>query len=435
MRELSYVVNIPYGLHARPAAQIAQCCSGVKSTVMLQKEGTGKTADASKVLQILSLGVTQGDVLRVTIEGADEEEAAKCIGSFLSSTFDEKKSAAILKIAFFSMKDYDYTFFNELLKDKGTGGYNCEGKYIHTRLVPETAQLANGCGAVCIFVNDECGRRVLEILHDCGVRLVLLRCAGFNNVDLKAAAELGITVLRVPAYSPYAVAEHAMAILQEANRRLHKAYAKVRENNFGLSGLMGMDLHNKTAGILGTGKIGVCFARICKGYGMNIIAWDAFPNQSLVDEGLLTYVSKEDVFRKADLISIHAPLIMGPNGTWHLIDERAIHMMKDDVMLVNSARGGLIDTEALIGALRRGKFHAVALDVYEGEDPNVFNDRSSEAMSDDVTARLMMFPQVVLTSHQAFFTREAMQAIAITTMENARNFNERLPYGNAEVKA
>ena len=243
MRELSYVVNIPYGLHARPAAQIAQCCSGVKSTVMLQKEGTGKTADASKVLQILSLGVTQGDVLRVTIEGADEEEAAKCIGSFLSSTFDEKKSAAILKIAFFSMKDYDYTFFNELLKDKGTGGYNCEGKYIHTRLVPETAQLANGCGAVCIFVNDECGRRVLEILHDCGVRLVLLRCAGFNNVDLKAAAELGITVLRVPAYSPYAVAEHAMAILQEANRRLHKAYAKVRENNFGLSGLMGMDLH------------------------------------------------------------------------------------------------------------------------------------------------------------------------------------------------
>ena len=333
------------------------------------------------------------------------------------------------------MKDYDYTFFNELLKDKGTGGYNCEGKYIHTRLVPETAQLANGCGAVCIFVNDECGRRVLEILHDCGVRLVLLRCAGFNNVDLKAAAELGITVLRVPAYSPYAVAEHAMAILQEANRRLHKAYAKVRENNFGLSGLMGMDLHNKTAGILGTGKIGVCFARICKGYGMNIIAWDAFPNQSLVDEGLLTYVSKEDVFRKADLISIHAPLIMGPNGTWHLIDERAIHMMKDDVMLVNSARGGLIDTEALISALHRGKFHAVALDVYEGEDPNVFNDRSSEAMSDDVTARLMMFPQVVLTSHQAFFTREAMQAIAITTMENARNFNERLPYGNAEVKA
>ena len=142
MRELSYVVNIPYGLHARPAAQIAQCCSGVKSTVMLQKEGTGKTADASKVLQILSLGVTQGDVLRVTIEGADEEEAAKCIGSFLSSTFDEKKSAAILKIAFFSMKDYDYTFFNELLKDKGTGGYNCEGKYIHTRLVPETAQLS-----------------------------------------------------------------------------------------------------------------------------------------------------------------------------------------------------------------------------------------------------------------------------------------------------
>lgn len=258
-----------------------------------------------------------------------------------------------------------------------------------------------------------------------------MRCAGFNNIDLQAAKECGITILRVPAYSPYAVAEHAMAIVQEANRRLHKAHNKVKDNNFALSGLLGLDLHNKVAGIVGTGKIGVCMARICKGYGMTVLGWDAYPNQALVDEGLLTYVEKEELFAKSDLISLHAPLFP---TTKHIINAESIALMKDTAMLVNTARGPLIDNEALIDALKQGKFHAVALDVYEGEDNNVYTDRSDEAINNDITARLMMFPQVVMTSHQAFFTREALQAIAVVTMENARNFNEGNDYGNAKVK-
>ena len=267
------------------------------------------------------------------------------------------------------------------------------------------------------------------------MHLILLRCAGFNNVDLEAAKECNITVCRVPAYSPYAVAEHAMSILMTANRRLHKAYNKVRENNFALSGLMGVDLHNKAAGIIGTGKIGQCMASICKGYGMTVLGWDAYPNKALEESGLLTYVSKDELFARADLISLHAPLIMGENGTYHLIDETAIGKMKDSVMLVNTARGGLVDTEALIAALKKGKFHAVALDVYEGEDANVYTDHSDDYMDNDVTARLQLFPNVVLTSHQAFFTREALQAIAAVTLENARNYNEGKPLGAAECRA
>ncbi|MBO4918895.1 MAG: hypothetical protein J5365_01925 [Erysipelotrichaceae bacterium] len=198
---------------------------------------------------------------------------------------------------------------------------------------------------------------------------------------------------------------------------------------------MGVDLHNKICGVMGTGKIGECFARIAKGYGMRVIGWDAYPNSKLVEEGLLTYVDKDELLQKADLISLHAPLIMGEGGTYHLIDEEAINKMKDSVMLVNTARGPLIDSDALIRALKKGKFQAVALDVYEGEDENVYTDRSDEALSSSITARLQIFPQLVLTSHQAFFTREAMQAIAVTTMENARNFNEGNDLGNAEVKA
>ena len=226
-----------------------------------------------------------------------------------------------------------------------------------------------------------------------------------------------------------------MSIITTANRRLHKAYNKVKDNNFALSGLLGVDLHNKVAGIVGTGKIGQCMARICKGYGMTVIAWDAFPNQGLVDEGLLTYVEKDELFEKSDLISLHAPLIMGEGGTYHLIDAKAIAKMKDTAMLVNTARGGLIDTEALIEALKRGKFHAVALDVYEGEDENVYTDHSDDYLQHSITGRLLMFPNLVLTSHQAFFTREALQAIAAVTLENARNFNERNPLGMGECKA
>ena len=433
MKEIIYVVNNSLGIHARPAALLAQCCINFKSAVTVAKDDL--KADGDNVLQILALGAKKGDTLKVTIDGEDEEIAEKAINELLHGAFEEKKKVDILKIAFFGTKDYDRTFFSELVKDKGEGTYNSDIKYFTSQLGPETASLAKGYDAVCAFVNDDISRPVVETLHDCGVKLILMRCAGFNNVDLQAAKECGITILRVPAYSPYAVAEHAMAIIQEANRRLHKAYTKVKDNNFALSGLLGLDLHNKVAGIMGTGKIGVCMARICKGYGMTVLGWDAYPNQALVDEGLLTYVSKEELLKKADLVSLHCPLIMGDGGTYHLINDETISLMKDTAMLVNTGRGPLIDPEALIRALKQGKFHAVALDVYEGEDNNVYTDRSDVAITNDITARLQMFPQLVLTSHQAFFTREALQAIAVVTMENARNFNEGNDYGNAEVKA
>jgi D-lactate dehydrogenase len=380
----------------------------------------------------MALGAKRGDVLSFEIEGEDEEEALKGIRSTIDESFEGRKTASVLKIAFFGTKNYDKMFFNELVKDKGQGTYNSEITFLSVSLGPETVALAKGYDAVCVFVNDDVSKPVVQALHQYGIRLILLRCAGFNNVDLEEAKASDITVLRVPAYSPYAVAEHAMAILQEANRRLHKAYNKVRDNNFALRGLMGYDLNNKVAGIVGTGKIGVCMARICKGYGMTVLGWDAYPNRALEEEGLLKYVEKEELFQKADLISLHAPLFP---STYHIIGKESIAMMKDNVMLVNTARGALIDTEALIDALKAGKFHAVALDVYEGEDNNVYTDRSEKAIEDDITARLLAFPQVVMTSHQAFFTREAMQAIAFTTMENAKNFNEGNDYGNAEVKA
>ena len=432
MRELIYVVATAQGLHARPAALLAQCCVELKSTVTVK--ANGKTAEGSNVLQLLSLNAKEGDEVTVRAEGLDEEEAIKKISEILKFRYEGSSRSDTLKIAFFGTKDYDRTFFDGLVREKVEGGYNVDIDYYSVRLTGETAFLAKGHEAVCIFVNDEAPASVINVLGEMGVRLILLRCAGFNNVDLKAAEKHGITVLRVPAYSPFAVAEHAMAILQQANRRLHKAYNKVKDNNFALSGLLGLDLHNKTAGILGTGRIGQCMAQICKGYGMNVIAWDAFPSQALVDNGLLTYVSKEELFRKSDLISLHAPLVMGEGGTYHLLNRKTMGQMKDGAMLVNTSRGPLIDTEALIHYLEQGKFHAVALDVYEGEDDNVYNDRSEEPLVNDVTARLQRFPNLVMTSHQAFFTREALQAIAVTTMENVHNYMEDLDYGAALVK-
>lgn len=432
MKRLRLLVNNPIGIHARPAALIAQACVGFKSSVRIFCNN--REAAGNNVLQILALGAKKGDFITFEIEGEDEELACRSIREIINDDVSEENAVNPLKIAFFGTKDYDRTFFEKLEQDKGPGTYNVEITYLESRLTAETASLAKGSDAICIFVNDDASKEAVEILGQEGVRLILLRCAGFNNVDMETARKYGIKVARVPAYSPYAVAEHAMAIIQEANRRLHKAYNKVRDNNFALSGLLGYDLHNKVCGVMGTGKIGECFARIAKGYGMTVLGWDAYPNQKLVEEGLLTYVTKEELLQKADLISLHAPLIMGDNGTYHLIDAKAIEMMKDSVMLVNTARGGLIDTEALYEALKNGKFHAVGLDVYEGEDENVYNDRSDQALSHSVTARLQMFPQVVLTSHQAFFTREAMQAIAVTVMENAKNFNEGRELGISEVK-
>ena len=431
MKNFECVVENPLGIHARPAALIAQLCVNLKSQVTIRNGEN--TASGNDVLQILALKAKKGDLLEVSVEGPNEEEDVEKVKQLVCTDCVEKNNSSVLKVAFFNTKDYDRIFFSKLANETGPGTFNVEINYLESRLTKETAALAKGHDAICIFVNDEAPKEVIDIFHNEGIRLILLRCAGFNNVDLESCKEYGIKVLRVPAYSPYAVAEHAMAILQEANRRLHRADRKVRENNFALSGLLGVDLHNKICGVMGTGKIGECFARIAKGYGMSIIAWDPYPNQKLVDEGLLSYVDKDELLAKADLISLHVPLIMGENGTYHIIDEEAIAKMKKHVMLVNTARGPLIDTEALIAALKEGKFQAVALDVYEGEDENVYTDRSDEALPHSITARLQMFPQLVLTSHQAFFTREAMQAIAVTTMENARNFNEGKDLGQAEV--
>lgn len=433
MKSLQYTVKTPLGIHARPAAMIAQACTALKSEVVIECDG--EVASGDNVLQILKLHAAKGSVLNITAEGPDEEEAIEKISDVFHGIAAKDKNVDVLKVAFFGTKDYDRMFFSQLARDKGEGTYNVEIKYFKARLTSETVHLAEGFRAVCIFVNDEAPREVVEALSQCGVRLILLRCAGFNNVDLQAAKECGITVLRVPAYSPYAVAEHAMTIIQAANRHIHKAYLKVKENDFALSGLLGVDLHNKVAGIMGTGKIGQCMAKICKGYGMTVLGWDAFPNRKLEEEGLLTYVSKNELLQRADLISLHLPLIMGEGGTYHIINDDTIAMMKDNVMLVNTSRGGLVDAEALIRGLKAQKFHAVALDVYEGEDANVYTNHSDDFLTNDIVARLTMFPNLILTSHQAFFTREAMQAIAAITMENARNFNEHLPYGDAECRA
>ena len=432
MKVINYEVKNPLGIHARPAAILAQACTNFKAAVTI--ECNGESASGNNVLQILALHAAKGSTLKITIDGEDADACADKILEALNEIQPKDKASKVLKIAFFGTKEYDRLFFSELSKDKGEGTYNVDIEYFNSRLTIESVGLSKGFDGVCIFVNDEAPRPVIEKLAENGIKLILLRCAGFNNVDLDACKEHGITVLRVPAYSPYAVAEHAMAIIQDANRRITKGVNKVKDNNFSLNGLLGVDLHNKVAGIMGTGRIGQIMAKICKGYGMTVLGWDAYPNKALEDQGLLTYVTKEELLRKSDLISLHAPLIMGEGGTYHLIDDKEIEMMKNGVMLVNTSRGGLVNVDALIRGLRANKFHAVALDVYEGEDSNVYTDHSDDMMQNSVAARLVTFPNLILTSHQAFFTREALQTIAAVTMENARNFNEGLPYGPAEVK-
>ncbi len=314
-----------------------------------------------------------------------------------------------MKLLFYNTKIYDRHTFDELLPRYPA----IQIDYQDARFDESTAALARGYDAVCIFVNDDANARALEILNGCNVKLLLLRCAGFNQVDLQAAAKYGITVLRVPSYSPEAVAEHAMALALAANRHVHKAYVKVRENDFSLEGLRGRNFYQKTAGIIGTGKIGSAMARICRGFGMNVIAYDMYPNRDL---DFVTYVTLDELLSQSDLISLHCPLL---DSTRHMIDRETIQKMKDGVILVNTSRGGLVKTEDLIEGIRARKFFAVGLDVYEEESRNVYADRSNDIMENSVTARLLSFPNVIITSHQGFFTREALDAIGTTTMENA----------------
>lgn len=319
-----------------------------------------------------------------------------------------------MKIAFFGTKEYDKKIFNQILPE-----YKHEIKFFRPKLSPETAIMAQSYDAVCGFVNDIISKETLQILAHNKVKLLLLRCAGYNNVDLEAAKENQITVLNVPSYSPEAVAEHTMALVLSANRKIHKSYNRIKENNFSLEGLNGINLHGKVAGIIGTGKIGIAFAKICSGFGMKVVGFDKFKNPTV--QGLIEYVELDELLEKSDLISLHCPLM---DSTRYIINKSTIEQMKDGVILVNTSRGGLIKTEDLINGIKANKFSAVGLDVFEEETNLVFDDHSSDILNTTTVARLTSFPNVVVTSHQGFFTNEALDSIARTTLNNAEEFEK-----------
>ncbi len=317
-----------------------------------------------------------------------------------------------MRIIFFNTKIYDKNSFNRIRDEYP----DLEIEYWESPLSAGSASYVNGAEAVCAFVNDDVSEPVLKVLAEKGVKLVLMRCAGFNNVDLDAATKYGITVMRVPGYSPEAVAEHAMALASAVARHLHKAYIKVRENNFSLVGLVGTNFHGKVAGIVGTGRIGAAMARICHGYGMKVLAYDVYQNKDL---DFATYVSLDELLAQSDLISLHCPLM---DSTHHMINLETINKMKDGVILINTSRGGLIKTDDLIAGIREHKFFGVGLDVYEEENANVFENREDDILPHSVVSRLLSFPNVIVTSHQGFFTEEALAAISRITMDNAAAF-------------
>lgn len=320
-----------------------------------------------------------------------------------------------MKVVVFSTRPYDRTFLEEANRLAGSPH---ELTFFDTRLTAHSAHFAQGFEAVCAFVNDALGKAELEILARHGIRLVALRCSGFNNVDLEAAARLKIALARVPAYSPDAIAEHAVALMLALNRRIHKAYARVREGNFALDGLLGFDMRGKTAGVVGTGRIGLNVARILKGFGCEVLASDPAPNPELAQLGG-EYTSFDDLLGRCDIISLHCPLTP---ATHHLIGRGAIARMKPGVMLINTSRGAVMDARAVIAGLKSGKVGNVGLDVYEEEGDLFFENLSDTVIRDDVFVRLMTFPNVLITGHQGFFTREAMTAIAETTIANLSAF-------------
>lgn len=318
-----------------------------------------------------------------------------------------------MKIAFFSTRKYDRMSFGTIV-----GRTSHELSYHEPRLTEETAVLAEGCEAVCIFVNDTMDRPMLTRLAASGLRLVLLRCAGFNNVDLAAAAELNVCVARVPAYSPHAVAEHTFGLILSLNRHLHKAYNRVREGDFRLDGLLGFDLAGRTLGVIGTGRIGEVVCRIATGFGMRVLAGDVSPNPACSAMGV-TYVSRDQLFAESDVVSLHCPL---SPVTRYLINAEAISLMKPGVMVINTSRGLLIDTQAVIDGLKSGHIGSLGIDVYEEEADLFFEDLSETVIRDDVFARLLTFPNVLITGHQAFFTGDALSQIAAVTLGNADEF-------------
>lgn len=326
------------------------------------------------------------------------------------------------RILFFSFKSYEEQFFKELqLQDYSF-------TYIEEKLNQNTVQIAQGYDAVCCFVHDKLDRYVIKKLSEFNINLVALRSAGYNNVDLKAAYEYKVHIVRVPKYSPYAVAEHTVALILALNRKLHKAYVRTRELNFEIDGLLGFDLYKKTAGIIGTGNIGRIVAKILsQGFEMNVLLYDKNPDYDWAASIDAKYVSLEEIYKSSDLISLHCPLT---RDTYHILNENSFKMMKDGVMIINTSRGGLIDTKALIDALKNSKVGYAGLDVYEEEEEVFFEDFSSKLLTDDILARLLTFPNVIITSHQAFFTKEALENIAKTTIKNIVDFFENKPLEN-----
>ena len=317
----------------------------------------------------------------------------------------------MIKIAFFDTKEYDKASFARYEKPG-----EIEFKFLETKLTEDTVELANDCDVVCVFVNDTVNDKVIDKLYASGTKMIALRCAGYNNVDVQHAYRK-IHVSHVPAYSPYAVAEHAAALLLTSIRRIHKAYNRTRDFNFSLSGLTGFDLHGKTVGVIGTGKIGRIFVDICRGFGMNVIAYDAYP---AADSGI-AYVSLDELFERSDIISLHCPLT---EETKHMINAAAIEKMKKGVVILNTSRGGLIDAEALLEGIKARKVGAACLDVYEEEADIFFEDRSGHILNDELLSRLISMPNVIVTSHQAFLTEEALNNIAETTINNIRSYFE-----------
>ena len=328
------------------------------------------------------------------------------------------------KIAFFGAKPYDIASF-----DKVNEKYNYDIRYYKGHLNPNNVVLTQDTDVVCIFVNDTADAAVIDAMVDNGVKLLALRCAGFNNVDLKAAKGK-LPVVRVPAYSPYAVAEYSLALMLSLNRKIHRAYWRTRDGNFSLNGLMGFDMHGKTIGIIGTGKIARILIRLLKGFGMRILAYDLYPDMKFAGEEGISYVSLDELYRESDIISLHCPLT---DQTKYMIDKDSIDKMKEGVMIINTGRGQLINTNDLIEGLKEKKIAAAGLDVYEEEGEYFYEDKSDKIIDDDVLARLLSFYNVIVTSHQAFFTKEALHNIAETTLQNIEDFRCHRPLVNEVI--
>ena len=326
---------------------------------------------------------------------------------------------------FLTQKKYDREFLEEANKDQGH-----ELVFFEPHLTSETCKLAFGFEAICVFVNDRLDKQTLTLLAENGIRLIALRCAGFNNVDLQTASDLGITIARVPAYSPHGVAEHAVALILALNRKIYRAHNRVRDGNFSIDGLLGFELYGKNIGIIGTGNIGSNIARIMKGFGANVLAYDPISNPDCIRIGI-KYFTLGELFEQSDIISLHLPLT---HDTHHIINKDALDQMKQGVMLINTSRGGLVDTSAVIEALKSGKVGYLGLDVYEEEEELFFEDLSGHILQDDTFARLLTFPNVVITGHQAFFTKEALKDIAETTLKNIIDFERGKISSDNEVK-